>query len=648
MNVTKKLKMDLTQPDPSLNVNAVQGDAYSRSLHIALFNGHHPWIVPENITIAVRYTKPDHTKGYYDTLPDGSSAWSVQNHILTIQLAPQMLTVAGNVRVQIEMTQDMHILSTFSLNIYVEANPAVGILQSENYTNWLQWLRTQSNEQVLLAQQSAQAADQAAANAYHTASNASAHAESAQKSANQAITAASSAAAILEETESIAEKISAIAARGEYYTKEESDHRYSPVITATASGFCLELPDSRNQELQGLRLFGKTTQSGTPSPANPITLENAGSAGTLTVSILSRNLFYIPVGTTMTQRGVTQTVQADGSILINGTKTESNEANLYNNGISAIPYAGKTITLRSETPNIRLQINVVLKDGTRKYLNASNCVKSVVIPENAATIGWQVSVDGISSYDNVVVYPYAVFGTEVGIWEPYTCQVLTVPTPKGLSGIPVRSGGNYTDEYGQQWICDELDFNRGVYIQRVYRLPLTADLFHHIEVGLHSPYVRGYQFRIVSSRPTLTFNPSTSIAGASGTGQQGSAMMSTFSNTIGSSADGACVMWENGTPGQYQSNIAFHTDYVAEATKDAFIEFFTAHPGEVLIGMHEPVETALSAETLAACAALHTNNPGTTICNDSCTGMEVLYVADTKRYVDKKFDALTAALASIL
>lgn len=48
-------------------------------------------------------------------------------------------------------------------------------------------------------------------------------------------------------------------------------------------------------------------------------------------------------------------------------------------------------------------------------------------------------------------------------------QTLTLPTPNGLSGIPVTSGGNYTDENGQQWICDEVDLARGVKVQRVGR-----------------------------------------------------------------------------------------------------------------------------------------------------------------------------------
>ena len=46
-------------------------------------------------------------------------------------------------------------------------------------------------------------------------------------------------------------------------------------------------------------------------------------------------------------------------------------------------------------------------------------------------------------------------------------QTITLPTPNGLPGIPVTSGGNYTDQQGQQWVCDEVDLERGVKVQRV-------------------------------------------------------------------------------------------------------------------------------------------------------------------------------------
>ena len=47
-------------------------------------------------------------------------------------------------------------------------------------------------------------------------------------------------------------------------------------------------------------------------------------------------------------------------------------------------------------------------------------------------------------------------------------QTLTIITLNGLPGIKVNSGGNYTDENGQQWICDEI--NSTERIQRIGRI----------------------------------------------------------------------------------------------------------------------------------------------------------------------------------
>ena len=53
-------------------------------------------------------------------------------------------------------------------------------------------------------------------------------------------------------------------------------------------------------------------------------------------------------------------------------------------------------------------------------------------------------------------------------------QTLTLLTPNGLPGIPVTSGGNYTDQSGQQWVCDEVDLERGVKVQRVNAVDLST------------------------------------------------------------------------------------------------------------------------------------------------------------------------------
>lgn len=57
-------------------------------------------------------------------------------------------------------------------------------------------------------------------------------------------------------------------------------------------------------------------------------------------------------------------------------------------------------------------------------------------------------------------------GSSVVPYEPYKpAQKLIIPTPGGLPGIPVSSGGNYTDEKGQQWVADEIDLAKGEKVQ---------------------------------------------------------------------------------------------------------------------------------------------------------------------------------------
>ena len=67
-------------------------------------------------------------------------------------------------------------------------------------------------------------------------------------------------------------------------------------------------------------------------------------------------------------------------------------------------------------------------------------------------------------------------GATATSYQPYRePQTLTINTPNGLCGIPVDTGGNYTDSTGQQWICDEVDLERGVKVQRVYQVDIDGE-----------------------------------------------------------------------------------------------------------------------------------------------------------------------------
>ena len=91
-------------------------------------------------------------------------------------------------------------------------------------------------------------------------------------------------------------------------------------------------------------------------------------------------------------------------------------------------------------------------------------------------------------------------------------------------------------------------------------------------------------------------------------------------------------------------HLFFRINSSRASTETEFNEWVHSNDLHIQYVLETPVETALSAEELAAYAALHTNYPNTTIFNDAGAGMEVKYVADTKLYIDKKFAELASAM----
>ena len=154
MIISTRISADLQAPGYPPIVHAVQGEQYSRQLKMALYDGGVAWTVPGGVFVAMRYSKPDGTTGYYDTLPDGTQAWSTEGNTVSIYVAPQMLTVPGVVQGQLEIIQNQSILASFPLRLKVAANVAAARMQSEDYVNWLQWMEDQIKQRLIDAAES--------------------------------------------------------------------------------------------------------------------------------------------------------------------------------------------------------------------------------------------------------------------------------------------------------------------------------------------------------------------------------------------------------------------------------------------------------------------------------------------------------------
>ena len=199
----------------------------------------------------------------------------------------------------------------------------------------------------------------------------------------------------------------------------------------------------------------------------------------------------------------------------------------------------------------------------------------------------------------------------VNVTGESNAQSMTVATPNGLPGIPVTSGGNYTDANGQKWICDEIDFARGVYIKRV-----AKKVFDGTETG----------WQQINNQRTFRI----AWNGVNGGWVGNKFIASHFvcdSDKAFNGKSGYLAIDTNGL-------CYFSYD---KATLAEFKDWLAVNNITVLCQQASPIETPLSAEELAAYAALHTYRGNTTVSNDAGAYMDLAYTMDAKKYIDSLF-----------
>lgn len=212
-------------------------------------------------------------------------------------------------------------------------------------------------------------------------------------------------------------------------------------------------------------------------------------------------------------------------------------------------------------------------------------------------------------------------------------QILSLSTPNGLPGIKVDSGGNYTDSNGQQWVCDEMDFKRGKYVQRVRQFPLNICNPHY-----HTSYSSDsyYCFDLINPNNNDTKNI-----------YKRAVLCNAFVAKNGSN-----MQHINDIEGISTNPETRYSEYIYIRVKasrlpggkdTAQFRKWLIDNNVQIIEQINPIETVIPEETMTAYRKLYTNYPSTVIQNDSGAGMEVEYVADTKSYIDNKLKELIQA-----
>ena len=123
MNVNHKFNLDLVSQGASHYINVMQNDQYSRYLEVNLFANGIPWQPPEGSHVLIRYKKTDGTAGEYNILPDGTTAWTIDDNVVTVALAPQVCSTKDAVTLAVTLLCGASEITTFTVMIYVRSHP---------------------------------------------------------------------------------------------------------------------------------------------------------------------------------------------------------------------------------------------------------------------------------------------------------------------------------------------------------------------------------------------------------------------------------------------------------------------------------------------------------------------------------------------
>lgn len=199
-------------------------------------------------------------------------------------------------------------------------------------------------------------------------------------------------------------------------------------------------------------------------------------------------------------------------------------------------------------------------------------------------------------------------------------QTLNITIPEqGFYGIPVSSGGNYTDASGKQWICDEFDFKNKKFIKRIGRVSFDGS---EDEQWVRNITGENYQrFYVAFLNGNKNF-------------------MQCLCNRFiyASSAEiGTCFV----------ANSTFYIYVEASIDTVALLrDYLNTHPLDVIYPLGMPVEYNLTDAEIEQYKKLRSYYGTTYIDNDAvpACNMQAELVLDTKLYIDNKFTTLAGQI----
>lgn len=450
--------------------------------------------------------------------------------------------------------------------------------------------------------------------------------KNAAKSANSAADSAAAAKKSAEDADntanSIKDSMTQISENKEAVSQLKEDtaalKKRQNVLVGNETGNPVSCNDAYSAPLCGLTVYGKSTQDGTPSPDNPVPIVSAGDGGSITMKVTGKNLYHAAWTGNYSKNGLLLTATST-TIAIKGTATEDTYITQWlvirNDPIPLDPNKRYTFTPKL-TGNVFEGLMVYTYDekGVGTYTGSN-------IP--ARSTGVSIYYQKRFKKDETIDYEASIqleIGTEATEYEPYHEQLLVLPTPNGLPGIPVTSGGNYTDQNGQQWVCDEVDLERGVRVQMV-----TTMVFSDSSGFAASSTTNGIRFLRAVKNLKIT-DTATADANA-------------FCSALALGANGGTWL----TPDVFTiTKTALYVRFKNITSLGELQQYLQQTPMSLTAILATPIETPLFPAEIAAYKALTAYAPDTVVQASDGAGIKLDYQRDVNLVVKNLEDAIAS------
>lgn len=147
MIATQKITVNLNDKTDRPSIDVVQGDG-ARALEVVLYAGNEVWTVPAGVSVLIRYQNSDGTGGCYDSLSDGTRAYSISGNTVTVLLAPEAMCVSGVTQLQVVLRSGDAALAAFTVNMTVEPDYSLSEMESGGYVNLSVWIRDELDQRM--------------------------------------------------------------------------------------------------------------------------------------------------------------------------------------------------------------------------------------------------------------------------------------------------------------------------------------------------------------------------------------------------------------------------------------------------------------------------------------------------------------------